>query len=76
MQKLCFAVCHTSNMDEIFQTFNLSSGKTVGIKGVKLITIKISDYEKTHYPFVGHIGKLGVDKMEGGGQSRQKFVHG
>lgn len=55
MQKLCFAVCHTSNMDENFQTFNLPSRKTVGVKGVKLITIKISVYEKAHYPVVGHM---------------------
>jgi len=55
MQKLCFVVCHTGNMDESFQTFNLPSRKTLGIKGIKLITIKISGYEKTHYPVVGHI---------------------
>jgi hypothetical protein len=42
-------------MDEIFQTLNLPSRKTVGIKGVILITIKISGYEKTHYPVVGHM---------------------
>jgi len=42
-------------MDENFQTFNLPSRKTVGVKGVKLITIKISVYEKAHYPVVGHM---------------------
>jgi len=55
MRKLCFLVCHTSNVDYIFQTFNLPSRKTVGIKGVKLITIKIFGYEKIHYPVVGRM---------------------
>jgi hypothetical protein len=43
-----------------FFKLNLPSRKTVGIKGVKLIRIKISGHETTHYRVVWAYGADGA----------------
>jgi hypothetical protein len=40
------------NMDEVPLTFEVSSNKTLDIKGAKSITIKTSGHQETHYTVV------------------------
>jgi hypothetical protein len=44
---------------KFFKLFTFHQGR-LGIKGVKLIRIKISGYEKTHYPVVWAYGADGA----------------
>ena len=51
-KKLCFEIGLLGNMDEIPLTFDVSSNKTVDVKGAKTIMIKTSGNEKTCYTVV------------------------
>jgi len=51
-KKLCFEIGQLGNMDEVPLTFDVSSNKTVNVKGAKTIMIKTSGNEKTHYTVV------------------------
>jgi len=50
--KLCFEIGQLGNMDEVPLMFDVSSNKTVDVKGAKTIMIKTSGNEKTCYTVV------------------------
>jgi hypothetical protein len=51
-KKSRFELGQIGNVDEVSLTFSFLSNKAVSIKGAKLITIKTSDRQKTHFTFV------------------------
>ena len=48
-KKLCFETGQLGNMDEVPLTFDVSSNKTVDVKGAKTVMTKMSGNENTHY---------------------------
>ena len=48
-KKLCFEIGQLGNMDEVPLNFDVSSNKTMDVKGAKKIMIKTSGNEKTRY---------------------------
>ena len=47
-----FEISQIGNMDEVPLTFDVPSNKTVDVKGAKIITVKTSGHDKTHYTVV------------------------
>ena len=47
-----FEISPIGNMDEVPLTFDVPSNKTVDVKGAKIITVKTSGHDKTHYTVV------------------------
>jgi hypothetical protein len=50
--KTCFELSQVGNMDEVPFTFNIPLSRTVDNKGAKIITVKTSCHERTHYTAV------------------------